>query len=178
MLYIAAMSDPWTIAGDRHLIAAPELPWERVGAPLLEAPEPLQRNGRTYIAYSAGASWGDDYALGLLRYVGGDPLQASAWLKQDPPVFGKNVAAGVFGIGHVSFVRSPDGREDWIVYHATNDSGAGWAKRAVWAQPFDWRPDGSPRFGNAPAAGHLIEEPSGTPGSKSRQSVSSGSSQW
>ena len=25
---------------------------------------------------------------------------------------------GVFGPGHNSFVKSPDGREDWIVYHA------------------------------------------------------------
>ena len=69
VLYIAAMSDPWTISGERHLIAAPEFDWERAGAPLLEAPQPLHHRGTTHIVYSAGASWGDDYALGLLRYA-------------------------------------------------------------------------------------------------------------
>ena len=164
LLYIAPMSDPWTISGERRSIAAPEFDWERSGAPLLEAPQPLRHGGTTYLVYSAGASWGDDYALGLLRYAGGDPLQPAAWIKEQRPVFGKNVAAGAFGVGHPSFVRSPDGREHWIVYHATDRSGAGWAGRAVRAQPFDWRPDGRPAFGDARAAGSAIEEPSGTPG--------------
>lgn len=169
VLYIAPMSDPWTLSAERRLLAAPEFDWERSGAPLLEAPQPLRHGGTTYIAYSAGASWGDDYALGLLRYAGGDPLQAAAWIKEERPVLGKNVAAGAFGVGHPSFVRSPDGREDWIVYHAMSRSGAGWAGRAVWAQPFRWRPDGRPVFGDVPAPGSPIEEPSGTPGVAGRR---------
>ena len=163
VLYIAPMSDAWTISGDRHLIAAPEFDWERAGAPLLEAPQPLHRGGATHIVYSAGASWGDDYALGLLRYLGGDPLDARSWIKHDRPVLTKNPAAGVFGLGHPSFVRSPDGREDWIVYHATTRPGAGWAGRAVWAQRFEWGGDGRPVFGEVLPAGVEIEEPAGTP---------------
>jgi len=163
VLYIAAMRDPWTIVGARHLIAAPEHPWERAGAPLLEGPEPLRHNGTLHLVYSAGASWGDDYALGLLSYRGGDPLRASSWRKEPLPVFTKDVVAKAFGVGHASFVRSPDGRQDWIVYHATDRPGAGWRGRSVRAQAFDWSREGSPQFGTPVAVGRPLEEPSGTP---------------
>jgi GH43 family beta-xylosidase len=170
-LYIAAMRDPWTIVGERHLIAAPEHDWERVVAPLLESPEPLRRHGKTFIVYSAAASWSDEYALGLLTYTGGDPLRAESWRKDPLPVFGKNAAARAFGVGHPSFVPSPDGREDWIVYHAMERSGAGWSGRSVRAQPFAWCADDTPRFGVAIAAGTPIEEPSGTAGSRSTRAT-------
>ena len=164
VLYIAAMRNAWTIAGGRHAIAAPQHAWERAVAPLLEAPQPLRHRGRIHIVYSAGASWSDDYALGVLTYRGGDPLRAEAWIKRRLPALGKNAAAGVFGPGHPSFVRSPDGREDWIVYHATERTGAGWAARSVRAQRFGWCRDGSPAFGSALAVDQPVEEPSGTPG--------------
>ena len=163
VLYIAAMRNPWTIVGRRHLLAAPEHAWERAVAPLLEGPEPLARRGRMHIVYSAGASWSDDYALGLLSYRGGDPLRASSWRKQPLPVFAKNAEAQAFGVGHASFVRSPDGREDWIVYHATDRPGAGWLWRSVRAQPFGWTADDRPDFGRPVEIGRALEAPSGTP---------------
>ncbi len=175
VLYIAAMRNPWTIAGSRHLMATPDLPWERAGAPLLEAPEPLRRRGRWHIAYSAGASWGDDPALGLLSYVGGDPLESSSWRKSRVPVFAKSAVARAYSVGHVSFVRSPDGRQDWILYHATEQPGAGWSKRAVRTQPFGWTAEGLPEFGTPMPIWCAIDEPSGTPAlprASSRQGAS------
>jgi GH43 family beta-xylosidase len=167
LLYIAAMRDPWTIVGDRHAIATPDHDWERAVAPIIEAPQALTRRGRTFIVYSASASWSDDYALGVLSYVGGDPLRATSWRKDALPAFAKDTAAGVFGVGHPSFVRSPDGREDWIVYHAIDRAGGGWSARSVRAQRFVWCRD-RPRFGVPIAAGVPIEEPSGTPGPQAR----------
>ncbi len=158
------MRDPLTIDGERHAIAAPEHAWERAVAPLVEAPQPLRRGGRTHVVYSAGASWSGDYALGLLSHAGGDPLQAASWVKQPRPVFAASAQARVWGPGHPSFVRSPDGREDWIVYHATDRPDAGWKLRSVRAQRFGWDADGRPRFGEPVPAGRPIEEPSGTPG--------------
>ena len=163
VLYIATMRNPWTIAGSRHLIAAPDLPWERAGAPLLEAPQPLRRRGRWHVAYSAGASWGDDPALGLLSHVGGDPLKAGSWSKNPVPLFAKNAGSRAYSVGHASFVRSPDGRQDWILYHATEQPGAGWLQRAVRAQPFGWTIHGLPEFGTPIPIGCAIDEPSGTP---------------
>ncbi|MBV9890060.1 MAG: glycoside hydrolase family 43 protein [Rhizobacter sp.] len=163
LLYIAAMRDPWTIVGARHAIAAPELDWERAVAPLLESPEPLRHGGSTFIVYSAAASWSDEYALGVLRYVGGDPLGAASWRKEPGPAFAGDLARGVFGVGHPSFVRSPDGREHWIVYHAIDRAGGGWSARSVRAQRFGWCGD-TPSFGAPVPPGVAIEEPSGTPG--------------
>lgn len=158
VLYIAPMSNPWTISGPRHEIAAPDRAWERLGAPLLEAPAVLRRGARIFIAYSASASWTDDYALGLLTYSGGDILSADSWVKSEAPVFSRR--DGAWGPGHNAFVKSPDGTEDWIVYHAIDRSGGGWPQRSVRAQPFGWKADGTPDFGVPATPGMPIAEPS------------------
>jgi GH43 family beta-xylosidase len=160
-LYIAPMRDPWTVSGKRVLLSRPELPWERVGQPYVnEGPEVLRHEGRLFVIYSASGSWTDDYCLGQLAFQGGDPLDPRAWKKLDRPVFAKTDR--VWGPGHASFTRSPDGREDWIVYHSAKSKGAGWY-RQVSAQRFGWRPDGSPDFGEPVPPGTPIEEPSGSP---------------
>jgi len=162
-LYIARMKTPWRIVGKRYLLASPNQRWEQSGAALLEAPEVLRHRGRTFIVYSAAASWGDDYGLGLLAHNGGNPLSPTSWRKLPGPVFTKSLPDGVFSVGHASFVRSPDGREDWIVYHATARAGAGWSARSVRAQPFAWGRDGTPAFGAPVGVGVPLAEPSGTP---------------
>lgn len=160
VLYIAAMSDPWTISSERHEIAAPELPWECNGAPLLEGPAILYGDsGSLFITYSASASWTDHYAVGLLRYHGGDILSASSWHKSPTPVLAAHHEHLVFGPGHNSFFKSPDGSEDWIVYHAIESSGGGWPQRSVRAQRFEWTADGLPMLGAPVPAGMLIPEP-------------------
>jgi GH43 family beta-xylosidase len=142
-LYIAPMSNPWTISGPRVLISKPELPWELNGKPFInEGPTALQRNGKTFIIYSASGSWGDDYCLGRLDLVGADPLNPQHWKKHPQAVFSKT--ADVFGPGHASFAH--DGQRDWIIYHAAKFSGAGW-NRNIRMQPFTWSADGTPHFG-------------------------------
>jgi GH43 family beta-xylosidase len=93
-----------------------------------------------------------------LTYVGGDPLREQSWRKGDKPVF--SGTDQVFGPGHASFVRSPDGKEHWIVYHAAKHRGAGW-DRDVRTQPFTWQADGSPHFGRPTPPGVPIDLPSG-----------------
>ncbi|MCE4556677.1 family 43 glycosylhydrolase [Roseateles cellulosilyticus] len=162
VLYIAEMSDPCTIVGERHEIAAPDLPWECQGASLLEGPAVLYGDSGLFITYSASASWTDHYAVGLLHYQGGDILSAAAWHKSPTPVFAARPEQRVFGPGHNSFVKSPDGTEDWIVYHAIDSSGGGWSQRSVRAQRFDWTADGIPMLGMPVGHGVRVEEPSGT----------------
>ena len=163
-LYIAPMKDPLTIAGKRvRLCANDDYLWERVGETaagrgLHEAPQVLQRNGRTFVVYSCSASWQPTYKLGLLALrPGGDPLNPSDWTKHPQPVFQPNHTT--YGVGHGCFVKSPDGTEDWILYHAKMDRQDGW-RRAIHAQPFRWTQEGLPDFGSplpviqpAPAAG-------------------------
>lgn len=159
-LYIAPMSDPLTPCGERVCISRPQFNWEKHGEPFVnEGPETLWHQGKLFIIYSASGSWGDNYCLGQLALLGEDPLQPQAWVKKPTPVFSRT--AKVFGPGHCSFVPSPDGREDWIVYHAARYSGAGW-KRNLRIQRFGWNPDGSPNFGTPIAAGIPQAFPSGT----------------
>ena len=161
--YIARMADPLTIVGDRHEIASPELEWEMRGAPLMEGHAILQRDGKIHMIYSASASWTDDYTLGMLTCDGGDLLDPASWKKHPQPVFARSPENGVHGPGHNTFVKSPDGSEDWIVYHAIDNAGGGWGQRSVRAQPFEWSADGTPRFGVPVAQGVAIAEPAGSP---------------
>src|SRR6266568_4233952 len=115
-LYIAPMSDPWTISGERVCISRPEFDWEKRGNPLInEGPEALWHGDKLFIIYSASGSWGDDYCLGQLTWTVGDVLDPKSWLKKPTPVFSGTAQA--ISPGHASFVKSRDGSEDWIVYH-------------------------------------------------------------
>lgn len=143
-LYIAPMSDPATISGARTLIARPTEEWERVGMPICEGPQVLQRDGRTFIVYSASGSWTPDYCLGLLVSKSGDFLNAADWEKRGP-VFSKTEY--VWGLGHCSFVKSPCQTEDWIVYHSKSSKVHGWNDRDVHAKKFTWTAEGLPDFG-------------------------------
>jgi GH43 family beta-xylosidase len=171
-LYIAAMKDPWTLAGERACIAVPEFDWEKVGPKwdrksfpggVLEGPQFLERKGKVHIIYSANGSWTDEYCLGRLSYLGGDPLDRKSWKKADRAVF--SGTDKVISPGHASFVKSLDGKEDWIVYHAAKRKGSGW-DRDVRTQRFTWKADHSPDFGQPVPPGVELEYPSGSVGER------------
>ncbi len=145
-LYIAPMSNPSTLSGTRVEISRPTHVWERAGGPpaVNEGPQVLVRDRLIHLIYSAGASWTDAYCLGrLTAKIDGDLLAPASWQKHDRPVFAS--AYGVYGPGHCSFAKSPDGREDWLIYHAARYQGAGWS-RLLRGAAFSWDSDGTPRF--------------------------------
>ena len=157
-LYIAPMSDPLTISGERVRLSEPTEPWERVALPIQEGPEVLERAGVTTIVYSASGSWTEDYCLGTLTARGGDVLDPASWEKSDGCVFAKRDTA--WGPGHHTFTTSPDGTEDWIVYHASTVKDRGWDGRTIRAQRFSWE-GGSPVFGSPVATYETVALPSG-----------------
>jgi len=141
-LYIAAMSSPTAISSQRVLISRPEYNWEKIGRPLInEGPEVLVNKGIVFVIYSASGSWTDNYCLGQLRLIGRDPLKPQSWKKCETPVF--SGTDRVISPGHASFTKSPDGRQDWIVYHAARHRGAKW-NRNTRMQPFTWDRQGNP----------------------------------
>lgn len=163
-IYVARMSNPWTMSGPRVRISAPTESWERRvdpndGLDLNEGPQVLEHNGNAFVIYSTRESWTRAYRLGQLRLTGSDPLQPSSWTKSGP-VFAE--ANEVYGPGHNGFTKSPDGTEDWIIYHAKVDTGPNW-NRVIRAQRFTWRADGSPDFGQPVASGVVLPVPSGEP---------------
>jgi GH43 family beta-xylosidase len=172
-IYIAKMKNPWTIEGRRVMISSPSYGWEQHGdihnssvdpphINVNEGPQGLVHGEDLFVVYSGSACWTDTYALGLLRLrAGGDPLDAGAWLKSAEPVFQQSVKNGVYATGHNSFFLSPDGRENWILYHANSKPGQGCGNtRSPHAQPFSWKSDGSPDFGQPVKEGTSIAAPS------------------
>lgn len=106
-LYIAPMSDPETISGPRVLINEPTYDWQSQGAPLLEGPQLLYHQGRTFVIYSCSGSWTGDYKLGFMGIDDlRDPLVPQNWWRHDQPVFWRNDVEGVYGVGHASFTTS------------------------------------------------------------------------
>lgn len=176
-LYIAPMSGPTRVSGAGVKFADGTYEWERawqrrdgdwLRAPgyWVEAPQALVRNGQVFVVYSAGHSATPHYYLGLLRLEGDNPLDPDAWVKRAEPVFApyEGPDGVVYTTGHNCFTTSPDGTEDWIVYHAKDVRTGGFAGRTTRAQPFGWNLDGSPAFGNPVPSGIAIPKPSGEPG--------------
>lgn len=176
-IYIAELENPWTMKGERMLISKPELSWELHGdVPLAwqkntgepphlkinEAPQFLMRNHKLFIVYSANACW-TDYNLGMLQFRGSRSLlDAKKWKKYPKPVFQQSPENGVYAPGHNSFFKSPDGKEDWIIYHANPgpDDGCG-NKRAPNMQKYTWTKSGLPYFGK-PVGKTPLPWPSGS----------------
>jgi len=162
-IYIAQMTNPWTLQTPSAVISIPQLSWETNGGPVNEAPEFISRNGKNFIVYSASGCWTDDYALGLLTLnMNGNPLLATDWTKYPQPIFVKKSENNAYGPGHNSFFKSPDGTEDWIIYHANTNSGEGCSdRRNIRIQKFTWNADNTPNLGVPLWTGTTINVPSG-----------------
>lgn len=165
-IYIARLSNPWTIGGQRVRIGRPVYPWEKHGdlkgppghLDVNEGPQFLVHDNKVFIIFSASACWTDFYALGLLTLQGHDLLEADRWHKSPQPVFTGDTASKVYSPGHNSFYTDAQGRS-WILYHANNapDLGCG-GHRSPRAQPFTWNADGTPDFGRPVAEGPLTTD--------------------
>ena len=164
-LYAARMANPYTVATNRVRISAPDQSWEDnppdVGFDLQEGPEVLRHAGQLFVVYSTRESWMPTYRLGQLRLADTTAVLSPASYVKTGPVF--QAANGVYGVGHNTFTTSPDGREDWIVYHAKTGTASGWDDRVIRAQKFTWNADGSPNLGTPATAGEPLPLPSGQP---------------
>jgi GH43 family beta-xylosidase len=166
-LYIATMSDPATISSNRVRMCPNNChDWEHVGETrqqrgLHEGPALLHRNGRVFLIYSCSGSWESSYKLGMLSMrENADPMDPGSWTKHEKPVF--DSTEKVFGLGHCSFTTSPDGSQDWIIFHAKKSRQHGW-DRQVHAQPFSWAANGFPVFGAPVAPSQPIAVPTHRP---------------
>ncbi len=152
-LYIAPMESPTSIRASRTLLSSPTETWERFAMPICEGPEILRHGARLFVVYSASGSWTRHYCLGMLVNEDGQYLNPTSWRKVGPVFTGID---SVFGVGHCSFIASPDGTEQWIVYHAKEKSTDGWEDRSVRMQKFGWDAAGYPQFGKPAAPGQVL----------------------
>ena len=170
-IYIAKMNDPVTISSERVKISSPEYQWEKYGdlhndnnpahVNVNEGPEILVHNNKLFLIYSASGCWTDYYALGMLAATtNSNLLDPASWKKSLEPVFRQSPENEVYAPGHNSFFKSPNGKEDWILYHANSKPGQGCGKdRSPRAQKFSWNKDGSPNFGIPVKAGTTLPVP-------------------
>ncbi|MER6092300.1 family 43 glycosylhydrolase [Streptomyces bluensis] len=151
-LYLARLSNPWTITGTPVRISTPTASWETIGHRVNEGPAVIQRNGKVFMTFSASAT-DANYCMGLLTAsASANLLNASSWAKTANPVFASNAATSQYGPGHNSFTVSEDGRSDVLVYHdrgykdisgdPLNDP-----NRRTRVQKLYWKADGTPDFG-------------------------------
>ncbi len=132
-LYISRMSNPQTLTGERQYIEA-----SGFGCPeVREGPVTLQHGGKIFLFYSACDTGKPDYKLGMLiADANADLMNPASWKQYPTPVFTRSDAGGVYGPGHNYFFKSPDGKQDWIAYHAKISSAYTYANRSPRAQPF------------------------------------------
>jgi GH43 family beta-xylosidase len=164
-LFIAPMSNPWTVSAYGTRISYPTYDWEKVGGNTEEGPYILQRNGKTFLTFSASSCNTPDYKLGMLTLTGSNPLAASSWAKKSTPIFQRSDANSVYGPGHHSFFTSPDGTETWMAYHAneTTAQGCG-ATRTTRIKKVNFNSDGTPNLGTPDKLSTTLTAPSGDPG--------------
>jgi GH43 family beta-xylosidase len=141
-LYVASMSDPWTISGERRCLSRPEHGWEMSEAPVNEGPEAVRNpaTGQLFLLFSADASWTQAYKMGLLAFTGGDVTDPGSWVKADVPWF--------TGGGHGCVVGSEGGSD--LVYHRKVSADPGWADREILTAPLAWDGRGYPVVGAGP----------------------------
>lgn len=170
-IYIAELLNPWTIKGNRVKISSPQYDWEKHGdlkgetpdkVYVNEGPQFLKHKDKIFIIYSASGCWTDFYTLGMLYAdAGADILNPATWIKYPEPVFKATPENGVYAPGHNSFFKSPDGKQDWILYHANAAAGQGCGgHRSPRAQPFTWKKDGFPDFGKPVSTTRKLPIPS------------------
>jgi GH43 family beta-xylosidase len=159
-LCITKMSDPWTVSSslaERQTISRPTQPWEKTPygrtvndrLSTNEGPQQLVNSatGQNFVIYSGGRSDNRNYCLGQLELVGSNPMDPESWKKHEEGcVFYQNPTEQAYGVGHASFVKSPDGSEDWLVYHGMRDPTNGWSARTIRTQKYAWNSDGTPLF--------------------------------
>lgn len=163
VLFIARLANPWTIDGNGVHIPASGFGCEEVR----EGPVVLAHEGRLFLVYSACDTGKPDYKLGMLIAINtADVLNPASWSQFPRPVFERNDAAGVYGPGHNGFFTSPNGKQNWIVYHAKTSAAYTYRGRSTRAQPFTWKKDGTPDFGVPLSLETVLDEPaSGQPAS-------------
>jgi GH43 family beta-xylosidase len=163
-LYIATMSNPWTVSSGFTLISNPTNGWENG---IDEGGSFRIRGNTIYDIFSAGVFQDPSYCVGLLTAsTGANLLQASSWTKSSGCVFSSNPSGGVYGPGSMTWFSSPDGTQDWVAYHGKTNSGSvsGGTDRRINAKQVTWDGSGNPVFGSPLALSTYAGLPSGDTG--------------
>lgn len=119
-IFVQPMASLLHKKGDPVSIIQATEAWEQKQAALTEAPWMLKHRGIYYLLYSAGAADSQHYAIGYATAE--SPLGPFTKYPGNPLI---KKGGNIFGPGHCSVTKAPDGRL-WMVYHQQKDSSRGW----------------------------------------------------
>ncbi len=159
-IYIARMSNPWTLASERVLLSQPELEWERQwinpngdrsNYPIFvnENPEAfVTPDGKhVCVCYSGSGIWTIYHSLGMIyARTDADLLAPSSWTKVQEPLFVPDDRDTLYGTSNISLIPAPNGKQFLLLYEANRKMGDEW-HRSVHMQPIEWNKNGFPVFG-------------------------------
>ncbi len=144
-LQIAKYENPWTIIGEPAEICVPTYDWEKVGGGDGVHPYTVEcitgvygDDGSVWVSYAGSAYWTSAYAIGCMKFLGGDPMDVNNWQKSPEPIFSKSKE--VNGCAHACYVTDTDGNR-WAMYHAyiTGSKNTG---RYAFLEPYSVSKDG------------------------------------
>lgn len=172
-IYIAEMSDPWTLSSSPVAILSPKYEWEcqwmsdnglAADRPsyVNEAPQAIYSRDSTKVLlyFAASETYTSYYCEGLaVADADGDITNPSSWRKLPKPVFGSDSSVSAFGAGHLSFFTD-SAENTYIIYQAYSDSGLDCLdNRSPRMQKVSWDQNGIPVLGTPVALGVPVLEP-------------------
>lgn len=171
-IFINEMADATTLMGDRVKLPAGGTRWEQmcdIGDPICEGPQILRHDGKVFVLYSTDMSNYQWYQIcALYADETSDLLDPSSWTKIEGPLLNKslNPDDDTLAPGHACTVKSPDGKEDWLIYHAFSGNTQSFSgeqeARCTRALKIEWDANGMPVMGNPVAYDVLQTTPSGS----------------
>ncbi|MBQ9428978.1 MAG: family 43 glycosylhydrolase [Clostridia bacterium] len=137
---ITTYANPWTMTGTPTTICVSEYEWEMHGSEDKIHPKVVEGttaiyadDGSVFLLYTGSGYWTTWYAIGQMKYMGGDPLDKNSWQKMGTePILQKSNE--VNGCGHAASFIDTDGQR-WLVYHGYkgNNTQSG---RFAWVEPY------------------------------------------
>ncbi len=147
-LVVDRLLDMTTLAGTPQVVARASQDWQRFEANraiygrtldwhTLEGPCAVFRNGKVYCLYSGGNWQNETYGVDFA--VADHPLGPYRSDTPATPRLLQTLPGQVIGPGHNSIVAGPDGKTEYIVYHAWD---AGRTARLMRLDRLEWTEDG------------------------------------
>jgi beta-xylosidase len=119
-IHVQPMDSPVLKTGAPVQIIQATDPWEKKHTALTEAPWMLKHRGVYYLLYSASGADTQDYAIGYATAK--SPVGPFTKFANNPLI---KKGGGIFGPGHCSVTKTPDGQL-WMVYHQQKNGSRGW----------------------------------------------------
>ena len=137
---ITTYENPWTMTGTPTTICVSEYEWEMHGSEDKIHPKVVEGttaiygdDGSVFLLYTGSGYWTTWYAIGQMKYTGGDPLDKNSWQKMGTePILQKSDE--VNGCGHAASFIDTDGQR-WLVYHGYKGTNTQ-SGRFAWVEPY------------------------------------------